>query len=241
MREIKKPEMVIFDFGGTLMSEEFDLRRGTAAVMKVASKIPEGVTLETVLELDARLWRELEYCPKCGHSRVVEIQNACYERYLYEYFGIEFDIPYAEVEEIFQRNVSVSKPTPNIGKLLDFLYAKGIRTALISNISYSGQILERWVNEIVPNNHFEFIIATSEYLFKKPSPRIFELALRKARLAAEQAWYCGNSGYNDIDGSHAAGLFPVWYKGAEWFEDGCRPEYDYLEISDWEEMIGILN
>jgi len=53
------------------------------------------------------------------------------------------------------------------------------------------------INEFLPNNNFEFIIATSEYIFRKPHKRIYELALKKANLEAKDVWYCGDNAVCD--------------------------------------------
>ena len=44
----------------------------------------------------------------------------------------------------------------------------------------------------------------------------------------------------DVDGAAAAGIFPVWYKGAieEW--NKCRPKSPCLEINDWTELVDRL-
>ena len=84
-----------------------------------------------------------------------------------------------------------------------------------------------------PEHTFEFILATSDYMFKKPSKRIFELALEKADLQPEDVWYVGNSYRCDVGGSRSAGIFPVWYTGATPNPQG---ESDVYTISHWAEL-----
>ena len=43
------------------------------------------------------------------------------------------------------------------------------------------------------SNKFESIIASSDYMFRKPNPMLFELALKKAGLNAGDVWFCGNN------------------------------------------------
>ncbi len=97
---------------------------------------------------------------------------------------------------------------------MTFLYLNGFRTGVISNISFAGKVVENRINELIPTNHFEFVIASSEYLYRKPNRRIFELALEKAELSASEVWYIGDQYECDIVGARNAGLFPVWYIGA---------------------------
>ena len=46
-------------------------------------------------------------------------------------------------------------------------------------------------------------------------------------------------GICDVDGAKAAGLFPVWYKGA--YEGyGFTPQNECLTIFSWQELIEVL-
>jgi putative hydrolase of the HAD superfamily len=145
-----------------------------------------------------------------------------------------------EIEKIFWDNAAERRPTKNIEVLLKYLREQEIRTAVISNISFSGKALEERINTMIPENNFEFILATSEYVFRKPHSRIFELALRKAKLDARDVWYCGDNAFFDVEGASKSGLTPVWYRGAMEQENRLMPEADCLIISDWMELIETL-
>src|SRR5690554_4877612 len=122
----------------------------------------------------------------------VEVHNHLFQNYLYEYFGIQLTKTPQEVERIFQNAASNIEPTKKILDLLQFLNAQKIRTSVISNISFSGQLLSEIIYRHIPQHEFEFIIASSEYVFRKPHKRIYELALRKAGLKPHEVWYCGD-------------------------------------------------
>ena len=59
-------------------------------------------------------------------------------------------------------------------------------------------------DRLLPNNHFEFIISSSDYMIRKPDKRLFEIALLKSGLTADKVWYCGDSIYCDVNGAHNA-------------------------------------
>ena len=90
----------------------------------------------------------------------------------------------------------------------------------------------------MPGHTFEFIIASSEYMFRKPNRRIFHLALEKAGLGPEDAWYIGDNYECDVVGAREAGLFPVWYTGAA--QEPVREEADVLTVSHWSRLMGML-
>lgn len=62
---------------------------------------------------------------------------------------------------------------------------------MISNISLAQTVVAERIHTLIPDNAFEFIITSSNYIFRKPHRRIFELALEKAGLPAEDVWYIG--------------------------------------------------
>lgn len=97
---------------------------------------------------------------------------------------------------------------------------------------------------LIPNNNFEFIIPTSEYGFKKPQHVIFELALAKAQLPAEDVWYCGDNVIADIHGANAVGIHPVWYcyekQAAYKNYSDIVPSCPHTKIKKWNELTEII-
>jgi putative hydrolase of the HAD superfamily len=180
------------------------------------------------------------YDPDVHKALKIEILNHAFQHYIYEYYGLEFDETDEELERVYWDNVSVKKPTENIEKLLKYLNKTGIRTAVISNISYSGKILKEYIDKYIPGNYFEFILASSEYVFRKPHNRLFELALRKAGLEPTDVWYCGDNTYCDLEGASQSHIYPVWYKGAIEPESFPAPFVDCLAVNDWKELIELF-
>ena len=142
------------------------------------------------------------------------------------------------IVSVFWDAAAAGNPTVGIRVFLRFLKEKQIRTGVISNISYCGNAVAKRINDCIPNNNFEFIIATSEYMYRKPNKHIFELALEKAELQPEDVWYIGDQYQCDIVGASAAGLFPVWYIGA--IDLKYEPKEDILTIEHWKELIDLL-
>lgn len=163
-------------------------------------------------------------------------------RFLYEYFGIELSIPYEQAEQVFWNAAVPGGIMPDADKMLDYINGKEIWSAVISNIDWSENALRGRLDRLLPNNSFEFVIASSEYMFRKPEPLLFKLALRKSGLSADEVWYCGDNPQADIEGAAGVGIFPVWYDNA--LECGYRdksketvPDCDHLHIQEWNEMI----
>lgn len=236
------PKMIIFDYGQTLVTEKpFDGLKGTKNVLSRATDNTSTVSAEEIQALANELNKDIgRYGVDFENQNMLEMHNHIFQRYLYEYFGIELTKSPEEVERIFENAASDAEPTENIGKLLKLLEKESIRTSVISNISFSGNMLKSRINRYIPSHKFEFIIASSEYGFRKPHRRIFELALRKAKLDFSDVWYCGDNAVFDVDGASACGIFSVWYKGAIEKSNECLPKTKCLQIMDWNELIDII-
>ncbi|MFI3327399.1 MAG: HAD family hydrolase [Clostridia bacterium] len=230
------PKMIIFDYGETLLTEnEPDFMRANEMLINLATKNKSGATAKDLNDLSYSIW---ETYGKDVRDMGFEISSNKIEKYVYEYFGIEFDLSAEEVEILYWKAVANGNMMPNTDKMLDYLNSKGVRTAVVSNIGWSGNALTERINRLLPNNKFEFIIASSDYIFRKPSPMIFNLALRKADLNANEVWYCGNDLKADVQGSSSAEIFPVWYDNYKLKKTDL--DIDHLYINEWEEMIDIL-
>lgn len=239
---MKKPKMIIFDYGQTLVNEKpFDGLKGTKAVLLEAANNPNNISAEEVQALADDMNKDMgRFDTDFQKQPVLEVHNNIFQNYLYEYFGIELTKSPEEVEKIFENSASTGEPTKNIKEFLEFLQVTNIRTSVISNMSFSGSMLKNRINRYIPSHKFEFIIASSEYVFRKPHKRIFELALRKAGLEADEVWYCGDNAIFDVEGASNCGITSVWYKGAIEKSNKYFPQKEHIEINDWKELIEML-
>lgn len=233
------PKMILFDYGQTLANErKFDGVRGTNAVLQHATKNERGYTAEDVQSVADAINSELgRFDPARRHLFQVEVPNHMFTAYLYQSMGIELALTPQEIDRIFWDAASPGVPTEGIVEFLEILKANHIRTGVISNISYCGEIVQERINNLLPQHEFEYIIATSEYMFRKPNKRIFDLALEKASLQADDVWYIGDNYECDVVGARTADIFPVWYTGA--LETPSHHD-DVLTISHWNELARIL-
>ena len=240
---MREPKMILFDYGHTLLYEPgFDSVRGTRAVLDYAVRNENRLTAEEVAGFSDELFRKVG---RLARANGIEIHNLMFQKMLYEYLQIGFSIPQSRVEEIYWDNAAPGIAMPNVGKAMHYLKANGIRSGVISNLSYSGGALENRLNRLLPDNEFEFVIASSEYVVRKPDPMIFELALRKAHLPADEVWYCGDNTKWDVYGAASAGIFPVWYLSPLdcSYRDkslDVKPDCEHLFISDWLQLVGFL-
>ena len=233
------PKMILFDNGSTLTCDPgFDPLRAMRAIMPHMTKNPLGLTAEKLVKAERQVFKELQPVREAGF----EPHEWMLARLIYGRLGIEFDIDLSEFERIFWTELSAGEITPHADELLDHLNANGIRTGVISNIIFSGNALRERLDRLLPNNRFEFAIASSEYAVRKPNRSLFEIAAFKAGLSPREIWYCGNSVRKDVIGAHSAGMYPVLYEGARLNgeEPDAEADFPFLRIRDWRELIDLL-
>ena len=154
--------------------------------------------------------------------------------YHYESQGIEIALSNPEIDTVFWNAAAPGVPTEGVEDFLQYLKNKGIRTGVISNIAYDSSVVAERINRLLPENAFEFIITSSNFMFRKPNKRIFDLALEKAELQPGEVWYIGDQYECDVKGSLNAGLLPIWYIGA--IDLPYTEDKNVLTITDWDEL-----
>ena len=167
-----------------------------------------------------------------------------FARAIFESLDLKFDLDYQQLEELhwYER----TEPTVAVDympELLDFLHREGIRTGVVSNLCFNEKTLRKRIDKCLPDHHFEFIMVSSEYALRKPMPEFYRLALTKAKLSAQDVWFCGDNAVCDVDGPMAAGIQGIWYTGAMLNPESCRlhPQSEgHLEIRDWRELERML-
>jgi len=233
---MKIPKMVLFDYGQTLIAEQkFYGVKGTEAVLRYAIKNKYHLSAEQVQAKANEIKRELgNFDPEKRHLFQIQIPNTMFTPYLYESQGIEIALSNSEIDTVFWNAAAPGVPTDGIKEFWEYLKDKGIRTGVISNIAYASSVVAERINRLLPENTFEFIITSSNFIFRKPNKRIFNLALEKAELQPDEVWYIGDQYECDVKGSLNAGLLPIWYIGA--IDLPYKEDKNILTITDWEEL-----
>ena len=237
------PKMIIFDYGHTLLYEpDWDSVRGNAELLKYVTKNPNNCTLEDVKKgAELIFGKHIENIRKIGY----DICGRVAKKVLYEYLGIELSLTPLEMETIFWNGASKGAIMPDADKMLDYINKNGIRSAVISNLLWSGDALTERLNRLLPNNQFDFVITSSDYFIRKPNYILFHIALQKAGLHTNEVWYCGDNPQADIEGSSQVGIYPIWYDNNTDYDYKDRsneqiPKCEHLHIHEWNEMIHLL-
>ena len=100
------------------------------------------------------------------------------------------------------------RPMDGAVEALDVMKSLGLRLAVVTNgiAETQREKLERFGL----TERFEFIFIDTEIGYSKPDPRIFEFALDKLQLQAEDVWMIGDNIRWDVGGPQQIGITGVW-------------------------------
>jgi putative hydrolase of the HAD superfamily len=242
---MKMPEMIIFDYGRTLIYQpNYNVCNGNKAIYPYIDRNLRNISFEEYDRSNMELFAKM----KAERGKYLEIHEHNFLRLFLDYMDISLSISLEEAEIIIMNGISQGAVMPYADIMLDYLNAKGIRTGVISNNCFSGAALKEQFDRLLPENRFEFVLASSDYIFRKPHSIMYKIALQKSGLTPDKVWYCGDSMENDIYGANSVGMFPVLYEGRTKDEtyflsdqnDKNNPEFEYLRIHDWRELMDIL-
>ena len=117
-------------------------------------------------------------------------------------------------------------------KALSELKQAGYILAVISNRDKPfGDLLE----EHHISEFFDFSLAAGEVNIFKPEPGVFEHALKRVSLSAQETIYVGDNYFADVVGSRRAGLRPVLYD-----PEGVFPQADCTTIKSFDELKSVI-
>lgn len=240
---MNKPKMILFDYGHTLLYENnHDVERGNRAIYQYIKKNPKNISFEQFNRVINDTFAKIR-----ADRGEVDINEDDFLRLVLEYMNVELSVSLEEAERIIWNGISEGAIMPKADKMIAYLNENHIRMGVISNLCWSGRALRERLDRLLPHNRFEFVIASCEYIVKKPDRMLFEIALNKAGLSADEVWYCGDSIGADVYGAHSAGIFPVLYEGETdepnpfaGQNDGYEIPFAHLRITDWDELIVAL-
>ena len=112
---------------------------------------------------------------------------------------------------------------PDVFRLLETLREMGLKTAIISNCSSEEvQVLK----ESDLYYYFDEVVLSYEVHMKKPDISIYEEALKRLNLGAEECFFVGDGGSNELVGAENAEIKAIQ---AKWYTDQLPVKRDSIE------------
>lgn len=202
---------VLFDLGGTLHSvikKPDSMRRFAARLIERLGDY--GITLDITPEaLAVSLYENgEEYKHLSEHiKRELPPAQIWNEYYLKEFqIGEQRLLPIAEeLSFLYDYDRLTLMRKPRLKETVEELHAMGIRQGIVSNI-ISTSLVPHVLNEYGIAEYMECIVMSSSAGFRKPDPRIFEIALLKLGVSPSETCYVGDTISRDVLGARNAGM-----------------------------------
>ena len=200
---------VFFDMYGTLAGfrpSRFEVQSEACARFGM-EVTPEGVTAGYALA-DAFMAKQNTVAPvRLMNPADTEKFFAEYERLVLRGAGVDVTTERAlEVWRALGRMEYGFAAFDDVVPALDDLAGRGLIVGMITNIDRGGADLAA---SIGLTGRLDVIVTSGEARAEKPSRRIFDAALRRARVEAADAVHVGDQPATDIDGALGAGLAAV--------------------------------
>ncbi len=202
--EPKPPAAVLFDLDGTLFDRERAVRDLFAAQHAAFQSELGGVTrhayVARLLELDAH-----------GHADKRQVFAV-----LVRELGLDAELGQRLLEHFRSSYTNFGSTFADALPTLRELRARGLELGLVTNGLVRVQ--EDKIRRLGLEPFFKAVLISEREGVRKPERQIFERALGRLGVAAEQAWHVGDHPVADVAGAHAAGLTAVWRYAPYWPE-----------------------
>jgi HAD superfamily hydrolase (TIGR01549 family) len=218
---------VFFDAGNTLVQMNY------AAIAEELGRLGTRVAPADVqrAEWRARVRLDDELFGRTGPASTETRSSADrYVRHLLEELGVRDEATIARATEFrhaYNPPIGIFNVVdPQAREALELVRRAGLRAGVISNSNGSVRASLQALG-LAP--YLDFVLDSGEVGFEKPDPRIFELALARAGIAAAEAVHVGDLYSIDVRGARAGGLHAVLLDpGGHWGERDCPRVPDLL-------------
>lgn len=231
MPNLPRPKGILFDLGDTLLKNTgYDLDGGIRRLFDLTDQATT-LTHQERRTIGGALGRQ---CERVRQAVNYEVNFEAFHRNLFDRVGLTSPHPWWALDLEFLKVSHQYALEEGIVECLDQLQAEGVAMGVVSNSFHCGNSLEWLLRDAGLRDYFKFVIASSDYGFRKPHPELFETAIAKLGIPREAVWFIGDRPEADIAGAKGVGLTAVWYNGGGEGES-CDPEPD-LEVREWGEV-----
>lgn len=202
---------IIFDFGQTLVDSANGFRMAEKVAKEKIFEVLQFQGKETDQSVFLNEYRRLrKYFHNISNFSRVSIWEA-----VHQHFGNQADLADLEqMEQDYWNQVKqLTEPFPETIEVLGKLSQK-YQLGIISNTQgQKTSTSHRMALFPEIESFFEVIIVAGESgIPPKPAAKPFELCLEQMKIKPAEAIYVGDDYRNDVKGSGATGLVPVWLK-----------------------------
>jgi putative hydrolase of the HAD superfamily len=201
---------IIFDFIGTLTNvKNYSLENSK---MKLYGAIIDaGFNVDVKSFLDAYS-RAHEKYRVIRYEKLIEVTNAVWISEALNSLGFKATPEESRIKTaaniFFEDYLNSLELRPCVKKLLEKASME-YKLGIISNFTYAP-VIYAGLRNLGINKFFNAVLVSEEVGWRKPHIKIFQEALKRLRVTAEEAVYVGDSPEEDIMGAKATGIKTVF-------------------------------
>ncbi len=208
--KLPKTKAIITDYIGTLISpRNYSMETSVAtlhsALVEAGFKADKADFLKAYAVAHEK-YRVIRY------EQLREVTNAVWVAEALNILGYKVDCKDLHVKEalnvFFQDYVDSFELRPYVKQLLSHA-AEKYKLGLISNFTYAPAVYAS-LRKLDINKFFGAVVVSENNGWRKPHKQIFQDALQKLQVKAEEAIYIGDSPNEDIKGAGAVGMKTVF-------------------------------
>ena len=157
-------------------------------------------------------------------------------RYLFFKHGIEIEkrSSWKDILTVYYKVIhGVRRVYPDVMGTLKYFKESGIRMGIISNTTNPQFIKEEELCRTGLSTYFEFAIFSSTTPYRKPHPSIFNAAISRLNLEAENILFVGDDLKTDVMGAQSVGMQTAWLnRGLSELVENITPHYQITSLSE---------
>jgi len=207
MTEIKA---VIFDFIGTLTSvKNYSLETSTLKLHKAIVEAGFSVNEDNFLRAYSRSHEKYRLI---RYEELVEVTNSVWISDALNCLGFKTSPEDARLKKavnVFFHDYLGSLELKRCARRTLVRLSKRYELGLISNFTYAPVIYAA-LRKLGVNRFFSAVLVSEDVGWRKPNRKIFQEALRRLGVKAEDAVYVGDSPLEDVGGAASAGMRTVF-------------------------------
>ena len=215
---------VIFDIDGTLydyQSVDIVAMKHFCAYIEDNLGVDEKIFREKYTEARKMIRSRLKDTA-AQHSRVLLIQTAL------ELLGKNpFDHVLTLYDVYWNCFLENMRPFDGAADFLRDLKSAGVKISTCTDMT--AHIQYRKLEKLGLDKFFDFMVTSEETGYEKPAPIMFNFALEKMKIRADEAAYFGDSLERDILGAANVGIKPFWFIADKQIDD----DDDFIKIRSY--------
>lgn len=234
---------VTFDLGNTLVRQDnIDWKKLEKAgfLNHINIFLKQDISKPTLKEWSGKFDQiAAQYSKIAGRSHL-EIPIEKIFQTLREYFNIPAAIStHTLLTTFFIPLMNARLLVDHVLDVMQHLSDSGIRCGVISNTVVPGFLAREVLERLEIARYFDFTLFSSDCLFSKPHPMMFDIAMARLEMKPSQVLHIGDQAEKDVAGAQSVGMRTAWinHDRKKVSNKKIKPDYEIFSLNELPALI----